>query len=124
MHGNVLTIIREIAAIAGLIIVALFYIKELKQWKTGSQLVNSAQKILRTTSIIILSLILLMILAGDDWLGSNLLSIIKYWTVCFLLAIVLIIISLIDLYNVNRSSTKEIKDILRKTIKTNDKDSG
>lgn len=107
---------HEIVSIIGIVIVIAFFIFEVKGWNTGKRAVNRRQKGLRTASMLLLLAILVMTFIGDNWLKPNLISSIIYWMTAFLFAVIIIVLTMIDLHEVRKGFRAQVHDMVKDLI--------
>lgn len=113
--------IREILSAIGIVVVILFFSREIRGWRAGTHIISRKQRRLRSASAILLIGILLMLLIGDSWLGSALMGKIIYWMACFVLTIALLIIALIDIHQVGKTMDEYVRDMVVDLIDPADK---
>lgn len=99
---------------------------EIQGWRAGTKMATRVQKVLRVSSATVMVIILGMILAGDGWIMRDYgpFGVMAYWTICFALTSILIIIALFDLREVGLSYGAERRRILKDLAEQNGKDIG
>lgn len=105
--------LRTILAI-GILLAIAFLAIEIRSWSAGTKILARRQKALRVTSALLMITLMTMILVGDSWLAPyNPFVTVAYWTVCFGLAVGLLLLALLDFKEVGLGYGKERKRILR-----------
>lgn len=111
--------LREILSIIAITAVIMLYAYESKRWSQNPQSISNTQKGLRITSLILLLAILLMIFAGDTWIGGMLIVRIIYWMICLALTVALIIITVIDIHTIFKSMRNETRNMIMNLLDPN-----
>ena len=108
----------RIAMGTGILLVVFLLVREILSWRAGTRIVTSKQKALRIASAFLTIIIMAMILAGDKWLAAyGPLAVMAYWMLCFVFAVVLVILALMDLKEVGLGFGEERKKIIREIAK-------
>ncbi|MHB1000157.1 MAG: hypothetical protein ACYC27_13005 [Armatimonadota bacterium] len=95
--------LREILSSAGIVLVIIFLIIEIRGWAAGTKIVTHKQKGLRISSAVLLLIILAMFLVGDKWAMGQPFLVLIYWMTCFVLAVTIVILTLLDIREVGRT---------------------
>ena len=114
--------LRLVLAVGTALIVILLA-REIRSWRAGTRRVTRKQKLLRVVSACLALVIMAMIMAGDRWSAAyGPFAVMAYWTVCFGLAVSLVILALIDLKEVGEAYGEDRKRMLREIAKPGEKD--
>jgi len=109
--------------IAGIIIVLVSLVVQIRAWRAGTRVLSKRHKGLRVSSACIMIVVMSMVLVGDRWLANIPLAVMAYWVLCFGLAVALVIVALLDLKEVGLSFGEERKRIVREIAERRKEDS-
>lgn len=114
--------VRIILAI-GILLAIAFLAVEIRGWSAGTKILTGRQKALRVASALLMIALMVMVLVGDRWLAPyDPLITVAYWTVCFGLAVGLLLLALLDFKEVGLGYGKERKRILRNLAQRREQD--
>ena len=104
----------RIVLIIGILTVIGILGSEIRAWRAGTSVLTSGQKALRISSATLMIAVMSMVLAGDTWLTPfGPVAKMAYWTVCFGLAVSLVIFALLDLREIGLLYGERRKRIFR-----------
>jgi len=85
----------------GMAVTAVFFAAEVRRWRAIGSVIGPRQRLLRTCLIVVMELLFAMILVGP-WvtLRRDPLTELIYWTVCVVVALVVVVAALLDLREV------------------------
>ena len=113
----------RIVLIIGILTVIGILGSEIRAWRAGTSVLTSGQKALRISSATLMIAVMSMVLAGDTWLTPfGPVAKMAYWTVCFGLAVSLVIFALLDLREIGLLYGEQRKRIFRDFKKSVEKD--
>ena len=114
----------HISMLFGILLIIIGLAIEIRRWYTGGRAVTRKQKSFRIASGILLIGILSMILAGDKWLvPRGTIWIMSYWMLCFILAVILVTLALLDLKEVGQLYGEGAKHMIHDIVKPAKEDS-
>ncbi len=90
-------------ALIGMVVVAIFFVLEVRRWKDVSQVITSRQRAIRVTLIVLIELLFVMVLIGPWVLHKrDLVMQLVYWSVCLTMGLAVVVVALVDLLAVAR----------------------
>ncbi len=90
-------------ALIGMVVVAIFFVLEVRRWKDVSQVITSRQRAIRVTLIVLIELLFVMVLIGPWVLHKrDLVMQLVYLSVCLAMGLAVVVVALVDLLAVAR----------------------
>lgn len=101
----------------GIVLIAGLLLFQVRSWRTGDVQITSRQKWMRIACACVMILIMLMEFVGDNWL-TNPIARMEYWTGCFGLGFLLMLLALLDMRETGIRYRKMRSDLVKETLKS------